>query len=992
MKYILFLLIALQSLTVSAGQGLPFFVNFTSAEYKAHNRNFDVVCDNCGSVYVANFEGVLYYDQSEWRIIHSPGISRITVLFKDSRGRIWVGGYNLFGYLSASSNGVLELKLLSSDTETHFLGEVTNIDESNQKIRVQTSSGHSYIVAGNRLQKIKEQAIIPPSRDHYTDGYKINQRLALENGWSMLATAGKGLVILDRKGIELFTLSEQNGLCNNNINHIVSDGKGCIWGATDNGLFCINVPSVYSRYTSTEGLKGEVASIYCGTEGLFVGTLQGLFKKESKKFKPVPSITQACWQLESAIDGNIYAATAAGLFQLKDNKIKQLTETLTLSVFPDRQGGYYTGELNAIYYNSHSGNRILVDSVEKVTQFMQSEDGMLWATTMYGQVYRKKTNENKFKQLTTQVNARQNDILSLFNNGTDICLINAQELMKWNAKEEKFNMVRKRTDKDLITFPQFVYADNKGRLWMTDNEGKNLSVSTKGNKLKEYDAALNPLCDLTVRAMNTEGTDVWIGETNGLLHWQSAISDTGLEQSPQIFIRTITLDNDSIAWGGYQDVDTLKARLSFTRLRLDSDHRNIKFSFSSDHSSAFGKTLYRYRLEGYNDWSEWGEETFATFTNLWYGSYTFQVMARDKYGRITPPASLQLVILSPFYLKWYSITGYILLLVIFIAFIIRLRMHRLLKEKMHLEEIVEQRTVQLRQRNEEIEEKSRSLEVALNDLSKAQNELIRQEKMATVGSLTKGLIDRILNPLNYINNFSHLTQGLVKDISDNLEDEKENMTLDNYADTVDVLDMIRSNLGKIEEHGMNTTRILKAMEEMLKNRSGNMQPMDLAAVCRKNFEMLNSYYAEDIKKFHIRTEMHESQDFIAIEANAELLSKTIMSLLGNSIYAVKKKYVQQQGYDPLISFSIEICESQQIRLHIRDNGIGIEDTILDKIFDPFFTTKTTGEAAGVGLYLSREIISNHNGTITVESRKNEYTEFVITLPVKQERTNSIYTE
>jgi signal transduction histidine kinase len=67
-------------------------------------------------------------------------------------------------------------------------------------------------------------------------------------------------------------------------------------------------------------------------------------------------------------------------------------------------------------------------------------------------------------------------------------------------------------------------------------------------------------------------------------------------------------------------------------------------------------------------------------------------------------------------------------------------------------------------------------------------------------------------------------------------------------------------------------------------------------------------------------------------------------------------------------------------LTVYDNGIGIEDTIINKIFDPFFTTKTTGEAAGVGLYLSREIVQNHGGDISAKSVKNEYSEFTITLP------------
>ena len=70
-------------------------------------------------------------------------------------------------------------------------------------------------------------------------------------------------------------------------------------------------------------------------------------------------------------------------------------------------------------------------------------------------------------------------------------------------------------------------------------------------------------------------------------------------------------------------------------------------------------------------------------------------------------------------------------------------------------------------------------------------------------------------------------------------------------------------------------------------------------------------------------------------------------------------------------------------LSIRDNGIGIEEGIIGKIFDPFFTTKTTAEATGVGLYLSREIVQNHGGDIQVKSQKNEYTEFIITLPVRK---------
>jgi signal transduction histidine kinase len=307
------------------------------------------------------------------------------------------------------------------------------------------------------------------------------------------------------------------------------------------------------------------------------------------------------------------------------------------------------------------------------------------------------------------------------------------------------------------------------------------------------------------------------------------------------------------------------------------------------------------------------------------------------------------------------------------------RLRKLEKDKQRLESIVQERTTEVVRQKDEIEEKSKSLEQALTELSETQGELIRQEKMATVGKLTQGLIDRILNPLNYINNFSKLSEGLVKDIEANIEDEKDAMDEENYEDTMDVLSMLQGNLKKVSEHGQNTTRTLKAMEEMLKDRTGGMIQMDLAPILRQDCEMLRKYYASEIQQYHIdiKTDLPDSE--ILINGNAELLSKTVMSILGNAVYAIVKK-AQKQSYQPEIAIAANV-EEKQLRLCLRDNGIGIEQTIIGKIFDPFFTTKTTGEAAGVGLYLSREIIQNHNGDIDVKSVKDQYTEFIITLPV-----------
>ena len=130
MKKIVSLIMCLCSVYANSQEGIPFFVNYPASVYQAHNRNFDVVCDSCGNVYFANFEGILHYDYSRWETIYTPGFSRVTRLFRDSEGRIWVGGYNVFGRIERDGRGCITLRTLLSDLDTNFLGELEDMAET----------------------------------------------------------------------------------------------------------------------------------------------------------------------------------------------------------------------------------------------------------------------------------------------------------------------------------------------------------------------------------------------------------------------------------------------------------------------------------------------------------------------------------------------------------------------------------------------------------------------------------------------------------------------------------------------------------------------------------------------------------------------------------------------------------------------------------------------------------------------------------------------
>ncbi len=78
-------------------------------------------------------------------------------------------------------------------------------------------------------------------------------------------------------------------------------------------------------------------------------------------------------------------------------------------------------------------------------------------------------------------------------------------------------------------------------------------------------------------------------------------------------------------------------------------------------------------------------------------------------------------------------------------------------------------------------------------------------------------------------------------------------------------------------------------------------------------------------------------------------------------------------------------ENDKIKIIVSDNGNGIPDSIKEKIFQPFFTTKPTGSGTGLGLSLSYDIIKAHGGEISVVSKENKGTEFIIKIPVKTQQ-------
>ena len=871
-----------------ASQGLPLIRNYMAAEYGGHNRNYDIEIGEDGTVFVANFEGLLYFDRAQWRMIHAPELRRVTVVYRDKKNTIWVGGFNFIARLQKRPNGELYMQQISGkDT---FKGEVIEIFEEGASVQFVVSDNNIYeiekaaiptvkfkkhlnakLLTGVESGIISQEALKTSAEDAFLRD--TTQTVILDDDLQVKVKKGSGLIVCDGKGRKLYTINEANGLCSNHVSYVAYDGHGVLWGATANGIFAIELPSIYSYFLPKDGMTGRALTITAFNGKIYVGDTNGLFVVEDWQYKPVAEIDNICWTLCLGRDG-LMAATSSGIYRIAaDGRVSRLTSNATTALLVDGDK-VYAGEPDGVHLY-HTGKNSKINGLPMVTEISKDARGNLWFRNVHGETAH--IGDYKAPADTSQISS---PLLTPF--------------------------------KDVKIKVRYLHDDH---LWIGGDEM--LAVIDMGRK------------DLTK-----------------------------LTDRHHVRFCSIVMGNDSVLWGGYGD---RPRKLQ----RLGSDERHLHFFYALDYAPLTGKTLYRYRLDNKGimglagQWSEWTDKQDVEFLNLPYGSFTLSVQAQLANGELSEVATVDFSIAYPLQMRWYMVVLYFLAFAFMIYLLFRYRLKRLEKEKVKLERIVEERTA---------------------DLRNAQDELIRQEKMATVGKLTKGLVDRILNPMNYIINYSKMSNDLLGDLKENIDHNKEQIDKNDYEDTLDVLDMLTKNLTSVHQFGQNTTRILKAMEEVLRDRTGGYGDITLLPVLQQVEKQFAKHHAQEQEQYGIRPVFDLPADPMPLYGNPDMLCKAVTNLLDNAAYAVVKKIQKDPQFVPEISLAVSIAEGKY-SLKVRDNGTGIEEKNLGQIYDPFFTTKTTGEAAGVGLYLTREIIQNHGGDISVASVQDEYTEFIITLPM-----------
>ena len=248
-----------------------------------------------------------------------------------------------------------------------------------------------------------------------------------------------------------------------------------------------------------------------------------------------------------------------------------------------------------------------------------------------------------------------------------------------------------------------------------------------------------------------------------------------------------------------------------------------------------------------------------------------------------------------------------------------------------------------------------ALESTLEQLKETEGQLVQNEKMASLGRLSAGIIHEINNPLNYTAQALYL-----------LKTKKDRMPEEDREKYQEVISDIEDGMGRVQ-------RIVSSLRTFTHPHSAGRDLIPLQEVISMSLQLL-SHELKDGIQMEVQVPLDQM-----VLADRNKLVQVFVNLIQNSADALKRK--DWKDGSPRISIK-SLPEDGRVRVNLRDNGVGIAPEILGKIFDPFFTTKDVGEGMGLGLSICYKIVHEQGGEISVKSEKGQFTEFVLEFPSK----------
>jgi signal transduction histidine kinase/ligand-binding sensor domain-containing protein/DNA-binding response OmpR family regulator len=987
----------------------------------SHRQIYAIYEDRSGNLWLGTGVGLNYFDRATetfTRFVHDPDDSTsinanyVTNIYDDKAGNLFVG----------TGTG---LSLLDRETKTfkhiYFGDSVSSIGV--RAFIEDRLTGNFYVAIKNTIMILDTEKKILNESDVNTS----NLKLGTIN--SFFQSADGSIWIGHSLGLAFFNTIDNSIKYyqpvpsleykrENDIGQLTEDDNGFIWGAGPigfnvHGLVCFNPANKqFKIYNSAPDKpnslsRDNVSYVYKDNSGiLWVGTGWGglnKWDKHEKKFKhftndpvePKEERFNIVYSLTENPDGVIWFGTDRGLFSFNRftnvfqnyrYTTKDKNNTVT-SIYSDNAGiiwfgtvtkglGRFNPVAGSFRFYSNDPNDSSSISHNLIRCILPEDNNVLWIGTRGGGINRfnKKTgnfisymhdpkNHNSLSQ--NDVNCIYKDLKGQLWVGTNWM----GGLNLFDRANKSFKLIplqKNQKDKQKsLTGPTIltIFEDSKEGFWIgTYDGGLHLFDREKGiliSKITEKDGLAN---DLVSSILEDDVDNLWLGTANGLSRFnlethsiRNYFTSTVYEENRYYLNSVCKISAGEMLFGTYDGFimfhpdgikdDPVPPQVAITKvslfnrareklkiegfiaelkeLNLSYSENDLRFDYVGLHYGDPSKNQYKYKLEGFDkDWVNVGTQRNAIYTNLDAGEYVFRVTACNRDGVWNEKgASLKIIIPPPFWATWWAYLFYMALIISIIYGLRRYELNRLnWKNQSKLDE------VKLKERAEMDKMKSRFF--------------------ANISHEFRTPLTLILGPLEKIR-----PNAGGKEIQKQTNLIKRNASrLLNLVNQL--LDLSKLEAGKLK----------------LKASQGNIVSFVKGIVM--SFESM-------AEQKDISLGVKADDDDIQLHFDRDKMAKILTNLLANAF-----KFTRDGGE---ITAHINKTEQNSVEIKLRDSGIGISENELPRLFDRFYQVDSSHtrehEGTGIGLALTKELVELHHGSISVDSKAGQWTEFTIELPL-----------
>jgi ligand-binding sensor domain-containing protein/signal transduction histidine kinase len=970
------------------------FISFTTTQGLVNNSVKSILEDKSGNIWFCTNGGVSRYDgKSFFSFTTTKGLANniVNSILEDNNGNLWFG----------TDGGVNRYDGKSFISFTTAQGLANNIvigilEDNNGNLWFCTYEGGISRYDGKSFTSFTT-----------TQGLANNAVMSILEDKSRklwFGTYDGGVSRFDDKSFTNFTTAQ--GLVSNSVWSILEDKSGNIWFGTADGVSRYDGKS-FTSFTTTQGLvTNSVISIIEDKSGnIWFGTGGGVSRYDGKSFTNFTTaqglVNNIVYDILEDKSGNLWFGTYGGGVNLYDGK--------SFTNFTTAQGlanntvyGILEDKIGNIWFSTAGGvSRILRENLEKSqgnTQIAKGEGTISFNnfTTAQGLAN---------DMVYTIVEDTHGNIVMGTNLGITLIPAKSASLpfSEVEGELEYYNKPNGYPIKDL--FRNAMLCDSKGILWAGTGSEKTGLVRFDYSALRKN--MVPP--KLVIQSIKVKDENIcWHCLIEEYVKLDGNATPSIVTEEVGLFGRQLSADErDSMKnrFGNIQFDEITKFYPLPQNLVLPYEHNQLSFEFAAIETGRPFMVKYQYMLDGYdNDWSPITDKSNVTFGNIKEGTYIFKLKARSPEGVWSEPITYAFKVLPPWYRTWWAHSIYSLfLLTIFwrVHLLQKAKTIRIEREKTKDRELVQAKEIE--KAYHQLENAHKDLEESHQTLKSTQAQLIQSEKMASLGELTAGIAHEIQNPLNFVNNFSEVSNELIDEV---LEERKKEKGERDESLEEEILGDLKQNLSKINQHGKRASDIVKGMLEHSRKSTGEKEITDINALCEEYFRLSYHGLRAKNKDFNASIETNFDPNLPKIDIVPQDIGRVLLNLINNAFYAVNERKnllglagqrsmanltdltessgdanLKDLDYKPKISITTQKTDNNQIKISIKDNGPGIPEAIKDKIFQPFFTTKPNGQGTGLGLSLSYDIVKAHGGELTVDNNKDEGSIFIIELPL-----------